>query len=232
MSFEHRLHRSAFGVVFAVAALIGMAVPAAAQDPPKTSASSSRSEASDPAGASKRPLPRPAPVTAEQEQAVLAFVVEHHAELGGLLQELKKKRPNEYQTALRDLVRTTDRLAQFAGRDPVRRELELNQWRLRSRLQVLAARSSMSDHDPREELQALVEQLIDAQEKILAHDRRLAADRLAKLDADLARLAAERDERVAKQLKQVLDGIARSKRVSDRPSPKPAVAVPAARTKD
>src|SRR5437764_6334298 len=50
-------------------------------------------------------------VTPESEAAVLNFVQRNHAELADLLAALKNNDPEQYQRAIRDIYRTTGRLA-------------------------------------------------------------------------------------------------------------------------
>src|SRR5262245_8457794 len=52
------------------------------------------------------------PFTPESEAAALKFVGENHRELGALLKQLKASSPEEYKRAIRDLFRTTEKLAQ------------------------------------------------------------------------------------------------------------------------
>src|SRR5687767_13810045 len=51
-------------------------------------------------------------ITPEREAAVMTFVKHHHAELAELLIHLKENAPKEYERAVRDLFRTSERLAQ------------------------------------------------------------------------------------------------------------------------
>src|SRR5690242_13764878 len=63
-------------------------------------------------------------VTPEREAAVLTFVQRNHAELADLLAALKTNDPQQYERAIRDIFRTTERLAQIQERDPLQYELE------------------------------------------------------------------------------------------------------------
>ena len=64
------------------------------------------------------------PITPEREAAVMAFVRQHHAELGELLVRLKDTNSQEFERAIRDLSRTSERLAQIRKNDADRFELE------------------------------------------------------------------------------------------------------------
>jgi len=78
--------------------------------------------------------------TPEREAAALTFVRAHHPELAELLDRLKTRRPQEYQKAIRELFRASERLAQSQEQAPQRYEMELSEWKLQSRVQLLVAR--------------------------------------------------------------------------------------------
>jgi hypothetical protein len=52
-------------------------------------------------------------VTPERQAAVMTFVQRNHPELADLLAHLKARQPAEYEGAVRELFRTTERLAQI-----------------------------------------------------------------------------------------------------------------------
>ena len=91
-----------------------------------------------------RSRPSSLPLTPEREAAAITFVRQHHAELVDLLNQLKETKPAEYQAAIRELFQTSERLAQLREQDPQRYELELDAWKTKSRIRLLAARSTMS----------------------------------------------------------------------------------------
>ena len=95
------------------------------------------------AGEKKSAQEEASPATGQREQAALEFVQEHHAELDGLLAYLRENRAREYQQAINELYRASERLNQIRTRDPERYKLELKAWQLRSRIQLLTARWMM-----------------------------------------------------------------------------------------
>lgn len=146
--------------------------------------------------------------TPERETAALSFVREHHAEVADLLENLRKTRPEQYRRAARELFRASERVAQWKDRDPTRYELELQTWKINSRIQLLLARSTMSpDIDVDAELRSLLAERIDVRLKLRRHDRELAAKRLADIDSDIDRLARQRDAAVERQLAQMRQGV-------------------------
>src|SRR5689334_3765831 len=64
-------------------------------------------------------------VTPEREAAVMTFVQRNHVELADLLGYLKTSQPEEYERAIKDIFRTTERLAAIQERDPLQYELEI-----------------------------------------------------------------------------------------------------------
>lgn len=146
-------------------------------------------------------------VTPEREAAALTFVRQHHAELVDLLATLKQTNPKEYGRAMRDLFRTSERLAHTFEQDPVRYEFDLQIWKTRSCVQLLAARLKMSPRDAAliaELKQALGEQM-DVQRARLEHDRALLAERVKRMDVQIERLEKNRQDIVERQFNALLN---------------------------
>lgn len=140
-------------------------------------------------------------VTPEREAAVLAFVSQHHPELRELLIQLKESQPKEYETAVRELYRASERLAQIHERDDERYAAELLAWKLQSRVQLLAARLKMTDSpELRSELERTLHEQLDAQLEVLRRDRQRLAARLEKLDRQIEVTEARREETIRKHL--------------------------------
>jgi hypothetical protein len=140
-------------------------------------------------------------LTPEREAAVLAFVQRNHPELADLLAYLKANQPDEYNRATRDIFRATERLALIQERDSLQYELEVTAWTAQSRVQLLAAMVKMGASDDlvrqlREALRAQNE----AKVALLKHERQKAADRVARLDNDIARFENDREKIIDRQL--------------------------------
>ena len=118
----------------------------------------------------QKPAKNSAPVDPTREAELLTFVREHHAELADLLAQLKPQDVAKYQAALTDLDRDFKRLDQLRQRSSANYENELNLWKSRSRVRLLAARLSMTG-DPalREELKAALRNL--RQQEMASLDR-------------------------------------------------------------
>jgi hypothetical protein len=165
-------------------------------------------------GKAKRPAnSRPAParsagaklgVTPERQAAVMTFVQRNHPELADLLAHLKVRQPEEYETAVRELFRTTERLAQIQERDPLQYELEVHLWTAQSRVQLLTAKLMMgATEELKADLRTAIGEQIDARVELLKHQRQKTADRLANLDREINKVEDGRDAVIEKQL-QVL----------------------------
>jgi len=140
-------------------------------------------------------------VTPEREAAVMTFVQRNHAELAELLGYLKSSQPEEYERAIREIFRTTERVNQIQERDPLQYELEVAAWTAQSRVQLLAAKLKMGSSD--ELLKQLREALKNQNEtklSLLKHERQKAADRLGKLDSEIARFESDREKVIDRQL--------------------------------
>lgn len=148
--------------------------------------------------------------TLEREAAALSFVRQHHPELADLLAQLKASNRKEYQRAVHELFRTSERLAQIRERgDTLKYDLDLEAWKLDSRIRLLAARMSMSEDN--EVLHAELKQLLldrtDLHLKQQLLDRERLAVRLEKLDAAIEKTRREREQQAEASLDKLLKGM-------------------------
>lgn len=154
-----------------------------------------------PAAKRKRPEVRKLDVrvTAEQIAAVNALVRTHHPELASLLAQLKESRPAQYTQAVRNLFRTSVRLAAIQERDMDRYALELRRWKLESQSQLLALRVAKdADNDNlAAELREISEQLVNTRIELLELDHRRQEARLKRLEAQLKELKSTKEQQVA-----------------------------------
>jgi hypothetical protein len=190
-----------------VVCLICAALPLAAQDSsaPKTTRNNSKED-------------RQPGFTPQREAAALSFVRQHHPELGDLLTQLKAGNQREYQRVINELFNTSERLAQSQERDPLRYELELQAWKIDSRIRLLAARMAMNESDLLEaELKELLVERLDVQLEQQLLERQRVTTRLEKLDASIERIRKQRENEAQKSLTKLLEGIQKS-----RPARKPA----------
>jgi hypothetical protein len=179
--------------------------------------------ASPPQPSSKQPAKiAPAMLTPEREAAAIQFVREHHPELVDLLKGLKQTNAAQYQAAVRQLFQTSERLAKIHETDPPRYEFELSLWKIKSRIQLLAARSSMGrDPEIESQLRAALAEQAHLQLQELQMDRDRAAERLKKLDASIEQFKNNRSKNVENQFDVLMRDIDRS-RQSANATAKPA----------
>lgn len=165
-----------------------------------------------PAAAAKSVKPAHPSFTPEREAAAVTFVTMNHPELADLLAQLKSTRRKEYEAAVRDLYRVCERMAQIKDRDPERHSLELSAWKVRSQVQLLAARGSMSDSKTIEsELRTLLAKQQELQLAQLKLERRRAQQRLQKAEQALAQFERNRAAQLDNQVQAALRNIERSR---------------------
>lgn len=189
---ERRRLRHSLRVLAALAVLAG--APAVLAGPP--------SPATKPVS---RNEPNPG-VDATTESSVLSFVAENHPELAEVLASLKPMRPEEYRKALRDLAQVKKQLSQVKERDPRRYELNLEAWKLRSRVELIAARLASSGTNPEleSELRRAVESQVDLEIRRLRFEKTDAEERLRKVSENLARLEDRRDASIESRVQATL----------------------------
>lgn len=153
--------------------------------------------------------PKPIAITPEREAAVTTFVDRNHPELAALLAHLKTKQPKEYERAVRDLLRVTEKLAMVNERDSRQYDLELKVWKAQSRAQLLVARLKMTDPESadREELTSQLREILSEQMQarleVLQLERERVAGRMEKLNDDIHRLERDRDSVIEGHLKSL-----------------------------
>jgi hypothetical protein len=152
-------------------------------------------------------------ITPEREAAVVSFVERNHPELAELLAHLKTNQPKEYDRALRDLFRVTEKLAMVHERDDRQYGLEIKAWKAQSRAQLLVARLKMTEPESgdAEELkkqlrEALAEQM-QARLDVLKLDRERVTGRLEKLNDDITRLERDRESVIDMHLKNLTNQV-------------------------
>lgn len=153
---------------------------------------------------------------AEREEAALLLVREHQPELLELLNRLKATKEKDYQQAIRELSRDSQRINSFKEKDPQRFELEVRAWQLDSRIRLLTAKLSLKDRpELQEDLKAALAERADlrlAQRKL---ERERIASRLTKLDEDIAALVKNREEDLKKTFDRLLRAAERARPKSE-----------------
>jgi len=190
--------RSLFQVT-ALIALLGLAGWLTAQE--GAGRPGARNSAPARGSGAKAKVQAPITITPEREAAVMTFIERNHPELGDLLAHLKDNQPEAYEQAVKDLFRTTERLASIKERDPAQYDLEVVLWKAQSRVQLLTAKLKMAvTEDLKKELRAALGEQTDARLALTKHERMKAAARVSKLDDDIARFSTERERVIDRQL--------------------------------
>jgi hypothetical protein len=131
----------------------------------------------------------------------MTFVKSNHPELADLIAHLKARQPDEYEGAVRELFRTTERLAQIQERDPLQYDLEVALWTAQSRVQLLTAKLMMGTTDElQSSLRAAVSEQIDARVALLKHQRQKVADRASNLEREIRKVEDDREQVIERQL--------------------------------
>ncbi len=143
--------------------------------------------------------------TPEGEAAALKFVGENHRELAALLKQLKMNSPEEYKRAIRELFRTTEKLAQTKSTDVDRYDLDLEGWKIDSEIRLLAAKLTMGDD---EELRGKLRKQFAEKNKLqvqrLELEKRRAEQRLKKIDENIEKLKRDQDQIADRQMTEIL----------------------------
>lgn len=138
--------------------------------------------------------------TPEREAAALKFVSEHHAELQSLLNRLKSSNATAYEQAIRDLFRNSERLAAIQERGELKRyDLELESWKVESRIRLLAARLAVQRDNSQleQQLREAVLRRVDLRLSRLEFERQQMAERRDKLSDQISKL----DDQIVKARK-------------------------------
>lgn len=153
-------------------------------------------------------------VTPEREAAALMFVKRHHPQLAELLIHLEEQDKRQYQRAVRDLFRTSERLAQLQERDVERYEIELRVWKIRSRIQLFSAQLAMQD-DPevRQKLKNAFREQGEVQRDLLQREHRRVAERMKRIEEELEKLRLQQKEDLDKRIDALVERKAKGARV-------------------
>jgi hypothetical protein len=144
-------------------------------------------------------------VTPEREAAVMAFVKQHHPELSELLIQLKEGNAQQYEQAVRELFRASERLAQVQERDPQQYELDLKLWQAQSRVQLLSARVKMSDsRELRMQLRAALQEQHESRLAVLRSERDRLQARMEDIDQQLQRLEEGRQQAIERRIQSLI----------------------------
>lgn len=168
------------------------------------------------------PKPAPAPISEERKAELMTFVRQNHAELERLINSLKNKRPVQYQAALRYLDKSVTNLANIKKTQSEERYTQaVEDWKLRSRIQVLSAQLTITDTpERRKQLADLFAKQLENRARQLKSDIEKTRVRLERLEKAAADIEANREAMVAKQMDLVIKSVERNKALQKRASEK------------
>ena len=151
---------------------------------------------------------KPIEITEEREAVALEFAQQNHPELAKLIAGLKTSKPKEYQKAIRELFRTSERLNTIREKNPERYALEVDAWKLGSQVRLLAARMTM-ENDPglEQELRETLGQQADVRLRLLELERDSLNRQLEKVNQRLDTARDSRSTDIESELQKVLHKI-------------------------
>jgi len=170
----------------------------------------------------QEPKSKPAAAAADaevaNEEAALEFARRHHPELAKLLGPMKSALPRDYQKAIRELDRVSDRLTRMETRSPERYAIEIELWKAESRLRLVAAKTVMLDDDERrEQIERLVNERNGLRIRLYEFERDEAAQRIVQLDRQIESLKSQESQAVRKEVDRLVNSARSSaKRVKTR----------------
>ncbi len=155
----------------------------------------------------KKPTP-PQPISSKRRGELMKFVDTHHQELRPLLNQLKKHRPQQYQTVLRTLDRNVKNLQGMERNSPSRYQRSLEQWVLASRIQLLTAQLAIKKSEKekaklRSQIRPLIEEQANLRLAQLLIDTEQAKKRYAKLQSQLDELKPNQLEWVNRRMAEI-----------------------------
>lgn len=145
-------------------------------------------------------------LSSKAEAAAMDFARAHHAELASLLEQLKANAPSEYRSAMIELDKTRERLERSREKTPERADIELAEWKVNSRIRLLAARLAMGgDSSLEADLKAAIRERLDLRVELMNDERARLRRRLEKLDETIA----EQERRTPDQVEKEFAGLQR-----------------------
>lgn len=154
-------------------------------------------------------------LTPGRQAAAMTFAKLHHPELADLLSHLKKHNRPEYRVATRELYQTSEKLAKASERWPEKHALDLEAWKLDSRIRLMLAHIMVSDNSALEGgLEKLLLERVDIQVRQmtlqrdrLAQQQQRLSERKEKLDVGILRIESDRKAAAKKALSRIKNSL-------------------------
>ncbi len=170
----------------------------------------------------------------KRRAAAIAFAETHHPELAELLSHLQDRNPREYDQAVKQIAVVRERLARLETRDAKRYGLQLEQWKIDSRLRLLSARLAMGEDEAlRDRIRELVEQRVENQLQQYMLERELLEKRLDRIQTTVGRIEGDRESFVDRETKRIISSVRmppkRKPDATQKPNPRNTVKTAAPR---
>jgi hypothetical protein len=158
-----------------------------------------------------------APTLEERESLAVKFVEAHDPALASLLQVLKAMKPKEYETAINEITKTRKRLEQLQSRDKPLYEVDLEGWKLQSKIDMMMARAVAKEQTLDEKaLRELVKKRHENQVKRLRIEQDNLKTREKQIQESLERLQSNESDRLDQQLSALIKKVDAKKPKSKR----------------
>lgn len=133
------------------------------------------------------------------------FIKSHHPELATLLEVLRTTDLVKYEAAIKDVSKVIKRLEAARKRDQKIYELEIESWKIQSKIDLLLAKGMAKDKSFNErDLKQLLENRIDNQMQRTNRELELIDQRRASLIESMNKLKTTRQSQVEKQYANML----------------------------
>ncbi|MBR9801730.1 hypothetical protein GYB59_08550 [bacterium] len=144
-------------------------------------------------------------VTPEREAAALKFVELHHKQLLRILQSLQSVDADQYERAIEEIFRASERLARVKSRSAERYEYELELWKIKSRRNLLIASLPMvADYErAMRDIQKTISRELEIQKQLLQYEAQVTRKRLNRIEETLKRQQDNFDVNVDRQLQRI-----------------------------
>ncbi len=183
-----------------------------------------RQSQSAPAQDGEKTKPQPVVISRARRAELLRFVRENHSELEPLVRSLKDKRPAQFNAALRSLDKAVTSLNKIkSSQNEQRYNQALEDWKLRSRIQLLSAQLSINDTpNQREQLERLITRKIDNRISQLNAEIDKNRKRLERLNELATELESNRTAEIQRQLESAVRSAKRIKSAREKSQQKDA----------
>lgn len=135
---------------------------------------------------------------------VFAFSESHFPELHHSLIRSEKNHPKNFRKAIQRIHRDIRRIQATADKRPDKLDVMIDQWKLKTRVEIAIAQYSLedTDQDLRDRLKPFIEQMITNRLEILELDQAYAEERLLNIEKARTRISTKREILLESQLNQ------------------------------